>query len=152
MEVDASHDLPAVRDWVNDHPLARALHLSCREIAPGRASFELDPPEAWRNPNGSVAGAAVLAAADFAAGMASVSVTGREDDVSTVDLGLHFLRPALAVPLDVTCTVLRTGGRLVVLRADVHDADGELVATGQGSFAVTRGAGAEYPIGPRPGP
>lgn len=146
--VHGGRDLEGVRAWVNDNPLARVLCLTCERIEPGHAVFVMDPPDAWRNPNGSIAGAAYLAATDFAAGMASVSVTGDEDYVSTVDLGLHFLRPAVATPLTIDCRVLRAGTRLVSLHTEVRDADDTLVAAGQGSFSVARGAGLAHPIGP----
>lgn len=145
--VHGGRDLDAVRAWVNDNPLAKVLCLTCERIEAGTAVFRLDPPDQWRNPNGSIAGAAYLAATDFAAGMASVSVTGPDDYVSTVDLGLHFIRPAIATPLSIRCRVLRAGSRLVSLHTEVHDDDGVLVAAGQGSFSVARGAGLSYPIG-----
>lgn len=94
--------------WVNAHPLVCGLCLRCDAIEEGRARFLLEPPDEWRNPNGSVPGAAYLAAADFAAGVAVVSVTAK-DYVSTVDLGLHFLVPAIATPLAIECRVLRSG-------------------------------------------
>lgn len=146
--VHGGRDLEAVRAWVNDNPLAQVLHLTCERIEAGRAVFVMDPPDAWRNPNGSIAGAAYLAATDYAAGMASVSVTGDDDYVSTVDLGLHFLRPAVETPLTIACRVLRAGSRLVSLHTEVTDADGTLVAAGQGSFSVARGAGLTHPIAP----
>lgn len=146
---DAARDLPAIIAWVNAMPLARALCLECTAIEPGRSTFEMTPPEAWRNPNGSIAGAAFLGATDYAAGMAAVSVTGADDYVSTVDLGLHFLRPAMVAPLAITSTVLREGRRLIFLEQQVHDGDGTLVATGLGTFSVARGRGLRYPIGAR---
>ncbi len=141
-----TRDLDAVRAWVNAMPLARALAVECTAIEPGRSTFRMDPPEAWRNPNGSVAGAAFLGATDFAAGMAALSVTGPEDYVSTVDLGLHFVRPAMDAPLTIRSEVLRRGGRLIFLRNDVLDAEGVVVASGMGSFSVARGRGLTYPI------
>lgn len=144
----SGRDLDALRAWVNDNPLAMVLCLHCEVIEPGRARFRQTPFEDWRNPNGSVPGAAYLAAADFAAGMAAVSVTTLEDYVSTVDLGLHFLRPAIDTPLSIECRVLRTGRRLVFLRTEVRDAGGTLVAAGQGDFSVARGVGRDHPIGP----
>lgn len=149
---EQARDLDAIRAWVNGHALPAALCLTCEEIEPGRSVWRMDPPDAWRNPNGSVAGAAFLGAVDYAAGMAALSVTGAEDYVSTVDLGLHFLRPAMAAPLRITSTVLRTGRRLVSMQNEVADADGVVVATGVGCFSVARGHGVTYPIGPAEDP
>jgi acyl-coenzyme A thioesterase PaaI-like protein len=144
---DEPRDLEAIREWINARPVTAAFALRCESIEPGRAVFRIDPPADWSNPNGSVAGALILAASDFSAGMAAVSVTGIHDYVATVDLGLHFLRPAHAVPLYTTTRVLRTGGRTVFLHTEITDADGALVATGVGSFSVGRGVGRSYPIG-----
>lgn len=141
-------DLDAIRDWVNGMALPKALRIECVEISPGRGIFRMDPPEAWRNPDGSVAGAAYLAATDYAAGMASLSVTGTADYVSTVDLGLHFLRPAMETPLMIASTVLRTGSRLAFIQTEVADASGVVIASGVGSFSVARGRGVKYPISP----
>lgn len=146
--VDEERDLDAIRAWVNEMALARALAIECVVIEPGRGVFRMDPPDEWRNPDGSVAGAAYLAATDYAAGMASLSVTTTSDYVSTVDLGLHFLRPAVAAPLMIASTVLRTGERLLFIQTEVKDANDVLVASGVGSFAISRGRGLTYPISP----
>lgn len=143
-----ARDLEAIRLWVNGHDLTTALHLECEVIEPGRSVWRMDPPDGWRNPNGSVAGAAFLGAVDYAAGMAALSVTTEDDYVSTVDLGLHFLRPAMAAPLRITSTVLRAGRRLVSMENEVTDADGVVVATGIGCFSIAAGRGRTYPIGP----
>ena len=147
LKVARPRDLHALKEWVGARPMTLAMGLTCEDIEVGRAVFRFEPPMDWRNPNGSLPGALVLAAADYSAGMAAASVTSVDDYVSTVDLGLHFLRPAFKTPVRSRTDVLRVGARLVFLETQVTDAEEEVFATGVGSYAVARGDGQQYPIG-----
>jgi uncharacterized protein (TIGR00369 family) len=123
------------------------MAITCDVIEPGRAVFSFDPPESWRNPNGSLPGAMLAALADHSAGFAAVSVTGRDAYVATVDLDLRFLRPAYAAPIRSETKVVRRGRRLVFLRTELRDAEGTLVADGAASFFLESGLGKTHPIG-----
>ena len=140
-------DLDATREWLNERPLTRALAMTCELIEPGRAVFSFDPPEEWRNPNGSLPGAMLAALADHSAGFAAVSVTGRRAYLATVELDLRFLRPAFAAPVRSETSVVRKGRRLVFLHTQLRDADGVLVADGSASFFLETGLGKAHPIG-----
>jgi uncharacterized protein (TIGR00369 family) len=59
--------------------------------------------------------------------------------IATVDLHVRLLEPVSGKALVARGRVVRHGKRLAMADMEVRTADGELVATGTGSFAVTSG-------------
>jgi uncharacterized protein (TIGR00369 family) len=56
--------------------------------------------------------------------------------VPTVDLRVDYHRPAGQGDLTVKAKVLRRGGNFACSEAYVYDKDGELVASGRGTYAI----------------
>ncbi len=142
-----SRDLEATRAWLNDRMLAKQIGVRCVELSPGYSLTEFDPPDEWRNPNGSLPGAMLAAFADHAAGFAAVSAIGPEDYAVTVDLDTRFVRAAFRAPIRAESWVTRKGRRLAFLRFEMREPDGTLVADGIASFFVESGLGNAHPIG-----
>ena len=73
-------------------------------------------------------GAAALAVAD-------PTLFGR---IATIDMRVDYLKPARGRVLLTTSEVMRSGNRVIVVRSDVHDDTGTLVALGSNAFSVAR--------------
>lgn len=140
-------DLAATREWMNSRALAMQLHIRCDELERGRASCTFEPPDDWRNPNGSIPGAMLAAFADHVAGFAAVSVTDDDDYTATVELDTRFLRAAFKVPVTGVATVVRRGLRLAFVTFEMHESTGTLVVDGTASFFIESGLGNAHPIG-----
>ena len=140
-------DLDATRAWVNSRVLAKQLNIRCDELERGRSVCTFDPPEEWRNPNGSIPGAMLAAFADHVAGFAAVSVTDDADYTATVDLDTRFLRAAFRAPITGIAEVVRKGMRLAFLTFEMREPDGTLVVDGRASFFIESGLGNAHPIG-----
>ncbi|MGO1562582.1 MAG: PaaI family thioesterase [Actinomycetaceae bacterium] len=81
---------------------------------------------------GYVHGGILAALLDVAADWALVGALGT--GVPTIDLSVNYLRAAQPGPLRVTGRAIRPGRQVSHAEAEVHDADGRLLAVGRGSF------------------
>lgn len=115
-------------------------------------SFSLDPaqvvsrlelrPEFVGNalrgmPHGGLLSALIDATAGAAAAVA-VGDPERVPGVATIDMRVDYLKPATGHRLLTTSDVMRSGSRVVVVRSELHDDIGTLVALGSNVFHVAR--------------
>ena len=120
----------------SDAGLARLTGLTARAVAPGEAIFAL-PATRWlcAPPPGRVQGGAVamLAGAAIDAAMQTAAPAGHR--FTTLELKLNYLRPLASDGREATAhaTLVHSGRRTAVARADVTDADGRAIAVASGS-------------------
>jgi uncharacterized protein (TIGR00369 family) len=133
----------AYLDWANGHPVSAAIGLLCTEVGPDHVVCEL-PRILLANPNGSVHGGIVAAILDQALAYASLTAMPAGSLPNTTNIQVQYLRPAMA-PLRIRANVTKGGRSLVFTRAEVHDRDGRLCATGDGTFVVLDGDVARAP-------
>lgn len=126
-------------------PFNRSLGVELRAYDPGEGSVTVALPLTEdhvgnvirRLPHGGVIASLVDAASGAAAAL-------RVDpdalsSVATIDMRVDFLEPAEGDLLLAEATVARSGTRVIVVRTDVRDAAGTLVAIGTSAFRVERG-------------
>ena len=130
--------LERIRDYIAAGlPLVPLFNISVLEATPTLGSVRLNPGEHVTRPGGSVAGPVQFALADVA--IYALILAARHDARAvTVDLTIHFLRPAMHLPLVATAMPLRAGRRLFT--ADVRiieETTGKLVAQATGTYALS---------------
>lgn len=93
-------------------------------------------------------GGVISAVLDVVGGIAALfAATGQfpEDEerareifarLGTIDLRIDYLRPGRSEWFDASAEVLRAGRRVAVTRMALHDAAGQLVAVGTGTYIV----------------
>jgi uncharacterized protein (TIGR00369 family) len=92
-------------------PMLALFGVEVTHADPASAIIKLSDGPHITRPGGSVAGPVLFAMADVAA--YALILAFRPDPHSvTVDLTIHFLRPALKLPLIAVATPLRAGRRL----------------------------------------
>lgn len=118
-------------------PLGRALAVEFLTFDHGvcRAALEVDT-ELW-NPLGVAHGAVAYALIDYTMGGAVASLVGAERGPATIEIKVSYLRPFKAGRLVAESRVIREGKHVVFLESEVRDTQGELIATGTGSFYVS---------------
>lgn len=89
-------------------------------------------------PHGGVL-ATLIDAASGAAAALTLSDAAELPTLATVDMRVDFLRPAKGRALTAVGRVIRSGKSVVVVRTEVRDGTGELVALGASTFMVDRG-------------
>ncbi len=121
-------------------------HLQIRLVglsADGTAVGELTAGPDVENPWGSVHGGALDSLADTVAGTGVVAATGQS--CVTVDQSFRYLRPARRGKITCTARPERLGAHLCVMRVELTDEDGDLVAAGAFTFFLTGPLGGEAP-------
>jgi uncharacterized protein (TIGR00369 family) len=94
-------------------------------------------PEHW-NLQGLVHGGALATLVDIAMGLAVRSVVGPTRRHVTIDLGVHYLRPARPGRLEAAGTVVRVGTQVGFAEGSVMDASGRLLVRASGTYSVTQ--------------
>ena len=94
-------------------PMLALFGVEVVHADPASATIKLSDGPHITRPGGSVAGPVLFAMADVAA-YALILATQPDPHAVTVDLTIHFLRPALKLPLFAVATPLRAGRRLFI--------------------------------------
>lgn len=92
-------------------PLVRLFGIEVIEAESGHARVRLPESDGVTRPGGTVAGPVLFAMADLAA-YALILAAHHDPGAVTVDLTIHFLRPAHRMPLVCEALPLRAGRRL----------------------------------------
>ena len=87
-------------------------------------------------PHGGAVSALIDAAAGAAAALSLVDLRDAPG-VATIDMRVDYLAPGRGSSLTAEAKVMRSGRRVVVVRVDVTDEEGTLVALGTAAFSVT---------------
>ncbi len=118
-------------DRFSEAPISRLIGF---EVAPekgdGKTLVALEAGEKHANPMGRVHGGVISALADAAMGTAYGRVLLDEEDFSTIELKVNFMRPVKIGRILATARIVQRGLRIGFLDCEIHDARGKLVATG----------------------
>jgi uncharacterized protein (TIGR00369 family) len=128
-------------------------HLGVRsiDVGPGRSRVKLVVSQRHLRTLGIVQGGVILTLLDAAMGLAAGTLAPAGQDVVTVQLDAHFIRPVGEGETLVATGGLKYSGRqTAVACGDVHTAGGVLVAIGSATFMHRPHAGAS-PGWPCPG-
>lgn len=122
---------------VNDNSLYNMLGIRMEKASEGRARSRLEPnPEAcWPFP-GQPHGGILFTLMDTTMAWAVLSQLTSEHSCSTINLDIHYTRPAKGNLFYCTAETSHQTTRYSFVRAEIHDADGKLMALGQATFAI----------------
>jgi uncharacterized protein (TIGR00369 family) len=110
-------------------PYARFLGLQLGEVRQGEVSIHLDIRDELKQNQGVVHGGAIASLIDTASAFAVLTQIDLDERVTTTDLTIHYLRPAIAGRITATARIIRGGRRLFVLSVEVHGHGDALIAT-----------------------
>jgi uncharacterized protein (TIGR00369 family) len=115
-------------------PFAKFLGIELEAIEPGRATMSLQIREELKQNVGVVHGGVVASLIDSATAFAILPLLKDDERTTTVDLTVSYLRPLINGRISATARVVREGGRIVVLSAELHDEQGNLAATALSTY------------------
>lgn len=120
----------SVPDRFSEAPVSRLIGF---EVAPdggdGLTVVRLEAGDRHANPMGRVHGGVISALADAAMGTAYGRVLLAEEDFSTIELKVNFMRPVKIGRIQATARIVQRGLRIGFLDCEIKDARGRLVAT-----------------------
>ncbi|HEV7193557.1 MAG TPA: PaaI family thioesterase [Jatrophihabitantaceae bacterium] len=136
--------LRAIRDGVLAPP-PMAAHFGFRivEVANGDVSFVCQPDESAYNPIGLVHGGLVCTLLDSVLGCAVQSTLPPGVGYTSIELKVSYLRPVGSDGGELRARgwVTKPGRRVAFAEADVHDAQGKIVATASGTCLLMPSGG-----------
>jgi uncharacterized protein (TIGR00369 family) len=112
------------------------LPASESDLQIGRAVVKLKIDTRLNNPMGRVHGGVIAALADAAMGIAFGRTLDQNQDFSTIDLHIHFMRPVRGEFLTATGTMTQRGLRIGYVTCEIVDDRGKIVAAGSCSCTV----------------
>jgi len=119
--------------------------IALDEAEPGRVTASLRLDERHLNVQGLVHGGIVATLADVAMGLSVRTAVGPGRQHVTVDMGVHYLRPAPAGRVRSSGRAIRVGSQIAYAEADVIDEQDRLLARATGTYLV--GERADSPVG-----
>lgn len=102
----------------------------------GRAVVELKIDDRLNNPMGRVHGGVIAALSDAAMGIAFGRTLNSDQDFSTIDLHVHFMRPVRGKILRATGLMTQRGLRIGYVTCQITDDRNKIVAAGSCSCTV----------------
>lgn len=115
-------------------PFAQLLGIKLDSIEPGKATLSLRIREDFKQNAGVVHGGVIAALIDSATAFAILPLLQPDERTTTVDLTISYLRPLTSGDMVATARVLRAGGRLLAVSADLLDNEGNLAATALSTY------------------
>ena len=128
---------PQVMAQLNDNSLYRTLGIRIEEALEGAARSRLEPGAelCWPFP-GQPHGGVISTLLDTTMAWAVVSELEQGYTCATVNLDIHYTRPAKGDFFTCSARTSHRTGRLSFVRAEVHDAENRLLAMCQGAFRI----------------
>jgi acyl-CoA thioesterase len=114
---------------------AQLIGLEIPTVEEGYSRGEVTVTDRLKNPNGVLHGAVAYAMADSGMGAALSTGLAEGEACATIELKVSYLRPVVDGQLVCETRVIRRGGSVAFLEADVTQ-DGDSVARATGSFAI----------------
>lgn len=124
-----AEELARLHEAFGQVPYAHLLGLEFVGAQRGAATFALEVREELMRMGGILHGGAVVSLMDTAAAFAVHTLLEPGGRTVTVDLTVHFLRPASAGRVEARAVVLRQGRRVLILSVEATDPSGALIAT-----------------------
>jgi uncharacterized protein (TIGR00369 family) len=118
-------------------PMGSAMGFNFLQAEPGRVRFSVVPAEWTANPAGVVHGGFTTTLIDTVMTLAVVSKLPPDRTATTLDLQVHFVRPAIPeTTLIADATAIHIGSTVGTAEGRVTDQDGRLLAHGTATMAI----------------
>jgi uncharacterized protein (TIGR00369 family) len=110
-------------------PFPRLVGLELVDLNYGEAIIKLSMRDELRQPYGLLHGGATATLIDTATAFAVITTQVPDEQSTTVDLTIHYLRPHTQGEIVCTARVVRAGRRITTVSAEVANSEGKLIAT-----------------------
>ena len=127
----------AILDWMKTrNPFWALLGMELLEIKKGWAMVRLPIEDKLTNAIGLVHGGAIFSAADSAVGMALVGMTNRDENISTLEMKINYMKPVNGSEIIAEAKIIHRGSQTAIGDVDVRDEEQNLVSKGMATYAI----------------
>jgi acyl-CoA thioesterase len=121
-------------DVLHGLPFAKMIGMRLVDLKPDEASIAIEMRDELRHPGGILHGGVTATLIDTAMAFAVRTRVERTVPTATIDLTVHYLRPHHNGKFTCTAKIVKAGRRIFTVTADVHNEQGELIATGISTY------------------
>ena len=152
MKTPNSEYIERVNQMINGSPYFELLSMKIRDVGVGFSVLEIDLTQKHLQPFGFVHGGVFASIIDAAAFWAIFyDVEDHNTGVTTVDLKLNYLAPAVSGKLVAKGRQIKLGKTLGYAEAEVTDSSGKILAHGTSTVILLpgRGLSSDPPLPPK---
>ncbi len=117
-------------------PAIGTLGIKVRHIEEAHSILELDVDEHLHNLSGTMHGGVMVDIADAAMGIAVASTLGPEEDMTTLELKMSYMRPHIKGKLMAEGTIAKRGRRIAFTEAVLTNVKREIIAKCTGTWLI----------------
>ena len=129
----------AILDWMKTrNPFWSLLGMELMEVKKGWAKVRLPFNDKLTNAVGLVHGGAIFSPADSAVGMALIGLIGRDENISTLEMKINYLRPVKESAIIAEAKIVHKGTQTAIGDVDVRDEHAALIAKGLATYAIIK--------------
>ena len=128
-----------ILERLNDNTLYNTVGIRVEEAENGTAHARLKPNAemCWPFP-GQPHGGVLFTLMDTTMAWAVFSQVDPVYSCATISLEIQFTHPARGNAFTCSARTTHRTGRLIFLRGEIHDAQGQILAMGQGTFRIIK--------------
>jgi acyl-CoA thioesterase len=132
----------AILDWMkNRNPFWSLLGMELVEVKKGWAQIRLPFDKKLTNAIGLVHGGAIFTPADSAVGMALVGMISRNENISTLEMKINYLKPVKKCDIIAEAKIVHKGAQTAIGDVEVRDVNDVLIAKGLATYAIFKKRG-----------
>jgi len=133
------HFKESLLNWMKTkNPFWSLLGMEIIGIKKGWAQIRLPFSEKLANGTGVVHGGAIFSPADSAVGMALVGMVNKNENISTLEMKINYLKPLTAGDIIAEAKIVHRGTMTAIGDVEVKDEKGNLIAKGLATYAITK--------------
>jgi len=127
----------ALADWMKTrNPFWSLLGIELIEVKKGWAKIRLPFTEKLANGVGVAHGGAIFSPADSAVGMALVGLIDKDENISTLEMKINYLRPFRGGEIVAEAKIVHKGTMTAIGDVEVRDDKDNLIAKGLATYAI----------------
>ena len=127
----------AILEWMETrNPFWSLLGMELIEIKKGWAKVRLPIEEKLTNAIGLVHGGAIFSSADSAVGMALIGMINRNENISTLEMKINYMKPVNGREIIAEARIIHRGSQTAIGDGEVRDEDQNLVSKGLATYAI----------------
>jgi len=127
----------AIMEWMETrNPFWSLLGMELIEIKKGWAKVRLPIEEKLTNAIGLVHGGAIFSSADSAVGMALIGMINRNENISTLEMKINYMKPVNGREMVAEARIIHRGSQSAIGDVEVRDEDRNLVSKGLATYAI----------------
>ena len=152
MKIPNPEHIARLADVINSSPYFKLISMKIREIGKGYSLFEIDLNKKHLQPFGLAHGGVFAALIDTAASWALFyGIEDQNAGLTSVDLKLNYLAPAVSGKLIAKGRQIKIGKTLGYAEARVTDETGKILAHGTSTIMILQGKApaADPPLPPK---